>query len=76
MNAIGILAAALFVITGILMISPLLIVRAIKESYKKCDFWKFIENIPVWLHYLVMGWLSILFWIGLGYLLFVYSHLI
>ena len=69
MNVIGNLAAALFVITGLLMFAPLFLFRALKESYEKCDFWEFITDIPVWIHYLAIGWLSILFWVGIGYLI-------
>jgi hypothetical protein len=69
MNIIGNLAAALFVITGVLMLAPLFLFSAIKESYKNCNFWEFVTDIPVWIHYLAIGWLSILFWVAIGYLL-------
>lgn len=69
MNIIGNIAALLFVVTGVLLLSPLFLLRAIKKSYTKNELWEFITDLPVWFHYLVMGWVSILFWVMIGYLL-------
>jgi len=69
MNTIGNIAALLFVITGFLMISPLLLIRSIKESYEKFDFWEFMHDLPTWVPYLLIGWLTILFWVMIGYLI-------
>jgi hypothetical protein len=68
MNIIGNIAALLFVITGLLMISPLLLIRSIKESYERFDFWEFMHDLPTWVPYLLIGWLTILFWVMIGYL--------
>lgn len=69
MNTIGNIAALLYVITGVLMISPLLLIRSIRESYEKFDFWEFMHDLPTWFSYLLLGWMTILFWVMIGYLI-------
>lgn len=69
MNTIGNIAALLYVITGVLMISPLLLIRSIRESYEKFDFWEFMHDLPTWFSYLLLSWMTILFWVMIGYLI-------
>jgi hypothetical protein len=62
MQTIGTIAAFMYVVLGVIMLSPLFLMKAIYESYEKFDFWGFMHDLPNWVSYILIALLSTLFW--------------